>query len=117
MAQFDSSFLVTGMDPENIRVHPPSRVIFLCGGVIESPPTPPKMLRDAFYRLTQIVKPQYKIVLAEDAKPLTQDAGYKDLFLFESDIAQIVGLILLFVESPGSFAELGACLGNFYSTI
>ena len=34
--------------------------------------------------------------------------SYHDLLSFESDIAQIVGLILLFAESAGSLAELGA---------
>lgn len=66
------------------------------------------MLRDAFYRMALDAHAAYKIVLAEDAKPLTSDAGYKDLFEFESDIAQLVGLILLFAESAGSLAELGA---------
>jgi hypothetical protein len=66
------------------------------------------MLRDAFYRVCKNSAPDFSVVLAEDALPLTAEAGYRDLFSFESDIAQIVGLILLFAESPGSLAELGA---------
>ncbi len=46
--------------------------------------------------------------MAEEAKPLNTDAGYSDLLSFKSDIAQVVSLILLFAESPGSLAELGA---------
>jgi len=42
------------------------------------------------------------------ANPLTTDANYTGLLSFESDIAQVVGLIVLFVESAGSLAELGA---------
>jgi hypothetical protein len=70
--------------------------------------TLPTTLRDAFYRIVSATAPKFKIVLAEDAAPLTSEAGYSDLFSFESDIAQLVGLILLFAESPGSLAELGA---------
>ena len=66
------------------------------------------MLRDVFFRTITPTAYPYKIILAEAADPLTTEAGYNDLFLFESDIAQIVGLILLFVESAGSIAELGA---------
>ena len=42
------------------------------------------------------------------ANPLTTDANYTVLLSFESDIAQVVGLNVLFVESAGSLAELGA---------
>ncbi len=97
------------MNPETFRVRSPSTVVFLCGGVIDKArSSPPVCLRDAFWRLISLTAPKYKVVLAEDAEPLTTDAGYGDLFSFESDIAQIVGLILLFAESPGSLAELGA---------
>ena len=97
------------MNPENFRVHSPSAVVFLCGGVIDrTKAAPAACLRDAFWRLISLTAPKYKIVLAEDAEPLTTDAGYGDLFSFESDIAQVVVLIVLFAESPGSLAELGA---------
>ena len=80
----------------------------MCGGVIADATLAPASRRDALYRALSVAAPQYQIILAETATPLTTEAGYKDLFSFESDIAQVVGLILLFVESPGSFAELGA---------
>ena len=66
------------------------------------------MLRDVFYRSAKLLLGKFRIVLAEDAKPLEAEAGYKDLLSFESDIAQVVGVILLFAESAGSLAELGA---------
>lgn len=69
---------------------------------------PPRALRDAFHRAIQGQVQGFSIILAEGAKPLEAEAGYTDLFQFESDIAQIVGLILLFAESAGSLAELGA---------
>lgn len=96
------------MKPDSLRVHAPSSIVFLCGGAFEKPEAPPKMLRDVFYRVAKLIPEKFRMVLAEDAKPLEADAGYKDLLSFESDIAQIVGVILLFAESPGSLAELGA---------
>lgn len=89
-------------------MHAPTTVVFLCGGAIDGTLDPPVALRDAFYRIVSTAPPAYSLVLAEGAVPLTAEAGYKDLFSFESDIAQLVGLILLFAESAGSLAELGA---------
>jgi hypothetical protein len=96
------------MDPNSLRVHAPSSVVFLCGGAINASLATPEVLRDAFLRIARVAAPKYEVMLAEDAKPLVVDAGYDNLLRFESDIAQVVGQILLFVESPGSLAELGA---------
>lgn len=82
--------------------------MFLCGGAIVPGLPDPVVLRDAFLRAATLSGAPYKIILAEEAKPLTTEAGYDNLLSFESDIAQLVGLILLFVESAGSLAELGA---------
>ena len=50
-----------------------------------------------------------EIVLAEDFTRLSVfSAHYKDILEFESDLAQITELIILFCESAGSFAELGS---------
>lgn len=51
---------------------------------------------------------KYSFMKAEDVNVFAPKENYKDLLKFESDIAQISGLILLFTESAGSFAELGA---------
>ena len=96
------------METETIRVHAPSTVVFVCGGQHEPGLERPANLRDAFLRIHSKSDASYKVMLAESSNPFELDAGYKDLFQFESDIAQVVGLILLFVESAGSFAELGA---------
>jgi hypothetical protein len=96
------------MKADGFRVRAPTTVVFLCGGLINPALSTPLTLRDAFSRTIAASAPKFKVVLAEEAQPLTSDAGYHDLFSFESDIAQIVGLILLFAESPGSLAELGA---------
>jgi hypothetical protein len=102
------SELTKSIKSESIRVHAPSSVVFLCGGAINPGLPDPVVLRDAFLRAAKVSGANYQIILAEDAKPLTTEAGYNNLLSFESDIAQLVGLILLFVESAGSLAELGA---------
>ena len=94
--------------PDTLKVTSPNSVVFLCGGAFDGALAEPEVLRDAFFRMRGAPSVTYDIVLAEDANPLTADAGYSDLLSFESDIAQVVGLILLFVESAGSLAELGA---------
>lgn len=47
-------------------------------------------------------------MLAEELNGFFPDGNYKDLLQFEADIAQISSMILLFSESFGSAAELGA---------
>lgn len=79
------------MNIETLSVHAPTSVVFLCGGAIQSTEDPPLMLRDAFYRASMGSAQRYKLILAEEAKPLDTDAGYSDLLSFESDIAQVVG--------------------------
>lgn len=108
MADFHPKDLIANMRPETLRVHAPSSVVFLCGGAMDAALANPSVLRDAFHRVATANGAAYSIVLAEAAKPLTNDAGYSDLLSFESDIAQVVGVILLFAESAGSLAELGA---------
>jgi hypothetical protein len=108
MAKFHPNDLIEGMKLESLKVHAPTSIVFLCGGAMQQDLAAPAVLRDAFFRTAKLAGEPYTIVLAEEAKPLTNDAGYSNLLSFESDIAQVVGLILLFVESAGSLAELGA---------
>lgn len=108
MVTFNPSDLVGSIKRDSLRVRRPSKVVFLCGGKLGDAKSPPPALRDAYYRLVLDSPPKYKVMLAEDANPLTADAQYVDLLSFESDIAQVVGLIVLFVESAGSLAEFGA---------
>jgi hypothetical protein len=105
---FRPDSLIKCIKAESLRVHAPTVVVFLCGGAMVDKQRPPTALRDVFYRNIHGTAQSYSVILAEGAKPLEADAGYTDLFQFESDIAQIVGLILLFAESAGSLAELGA---------
>jgi hypothetical protein len=99
------------LDEQKIHVRAPNAVIFLCGGQcsLVSEPTP-LSLRDAFLKI--IDNPAIKdceLIQAEDITRLTIFSDcYGDILQFETDLAQITELILLFCESPGSLAELGA---------
>lgn len=98
-------------DAERIHVQAASEIIFLCGGQRSdiSDPTP-LSLRDAFLKiLDNPFLRQRDLIQAED---ITDNIyffdKYDDILEFETDIAQIVELIILFCESEGSLAELGA---------
>ena len=96
-------------DPQTLRVRNPHDVIFVCGGETDSPPELIKSRRDALMRICMTGDfAKFSFMKAEDVNVFAPKENYKDLLRFESDIAQISGLILLFTESAGSFAELGA---------
>jgi hypothetical protein len=94
-----------------IHVQAPNDVVFLCGG--KTSPIDDKVplsLRDAFLKiLINPVLANRELIQAED---ITSDADffskYNNLLDFETDLAEIVELIVLFCESEGSFAELGS---------
>jgi len=46
--------------------------------------------------------------LAEDFKDWMRSSTYEELFTFEQDLAALASLIIIFVESDGAIAELGA---------
>ncbi len=94
----------------SIRVHAPTSVVFVCGGAVESNDTTPRSLRDAFLRTAhKTILVKYEVRRAEEMEWAFPKGGeYGELVEFESDIAQISDLIVLFSESAGSLAELGA---------
>lgn len=68
-------------------------------------------VRSIFYERLKVEKPNFynRVLLAEEANKWYRAAGiYPNLVVLESDIAALSSLILLFVESAGSIAELGA---------
>lgn len=96
---------------DQVRVRAPTKSILLCGGQMTNVgQEPPKSLRDAFYKISSGAIPSNASLLrAEDVNAvIIRDANYADFLRFESDIAQVCELVLLFCESEGSFAELGS---------
>lgn len=99
------------MDVDKIHVQAPSDIIFLCGGQRTdlSEPTPVS-LRDAFLKIIDNpVLRKRDLVQAEDISAATTFFDtYENILDLETDLAQIVELIVLFCESEGSLAELGS---------
>lgn len=89
------------------RFNVPFRSLFLCGGVRADGTERATSLRDYLYR-KRGMRLKANVVFAEDANQIYRDTKYSDLISFEEDIARIVSCVLVIVESPGSFAELGA---------
>lgn len=98
------------IDMGAVYVQPPTDVIFLCGGKMKPKSALNVSIRDAFLKIPDNPAVQGRqMMLAEkvNAFHLSRPA-YPDLLRFEVDFAQICELILLFSESQGSIAELGA---------
>jgi hypothetical protein len=51
---------------------------------------------------------RHTTLMAEDLNAFFPNGNYQDILTFEADIAQLADLVLLFSESFGSVAELGA---------
>jgi hypothetical protein len=99
------------LDADKIHVQAPTNVIFLCGGQISSlSVVKPLSLRDAFLKILHNPAIAGRdIIQAEDiTSGLAFFSRYDNLLDFETDLAQLVELIVLFCESEGSLAELGA---------
>ncbi len=104
--------LFNDLELSEVRVHRPSKFVFLCGGLI--PPNNQgraQNLRDYLYRIRGLSR-RYNIVLAEIATQLYRDGRYTDLISFEEDIARIASVVLVIAESAGSLTELGAFTAN-----
>jgi len=102
--------LIGTINLDRLRIGPPRRFIFFCGGKIDSTSRKSPSLRDYLTRQltgTKSVDDAY-FVYAESATQLYRDSKYKDLIAFEEDIAQISDIVLIIGESAGSLTELGA---------
>lgn len=100
------------LELSEVRVHRPSKFVFLCGGFIsQDNRARAQNLRDYLYRVRGL-SARYNVVLAELATQLYRDGGYTDLISFEEDIARIASVVLVIAESAGSLAELGAFTAN-----
>ncbi len=88
----------------------PSRIWLFGGPFASNNEDPPTSVRESFYRaalngnypwLRDLARP-------EDFPDWIHFSGYKDLLLFERDAGFLSRAIVLFSESPGAIAELGA---------
>jgi len=86
-------------------------LIFLCGGPTSEDSKGYKSCRDIFYKsIKNSPSCPFKdnLVLAEEIFRYFQHSSYKDLISFETDLAELSLLTVVFSESPGSIAEFGS---------
>lgn len=104
------SAFIENLQADGTHVYSPSPFVLLCGGErTDITEIRSKSLRDAF------LKSQFhasikngEVRQIEDIREyFDKDSPFEELVSFESDIAQLSDLVLLFSESPGSFTELG----------
>lgn len=102
--------LLSLVDTEHITVRPFDGFVFLCGGAIES--TDAGIASARHYALSRVDDEGkiagHKVIIAEKMTSLMQGDDYHDLLEFEEHIAALCACVLIFVESPGSIAELGS---------
>jgi len=95
---------------DNCKIQNRPDLIFLCGGPV-SKTGAFLSARDFFNRYLLREKPAWarRIKLAEDISAWFQkDDAFADLLQLENYLAYLAAVTVLFVESPGSIAELGA---------
>lgn len=100
---------ISEWDIQNFRVCYDDQVIFLCGSVVHPKEQEQISMRGHFFHYFCEHNPELseKIILAENFKQYLQNEYYPDLITFEHDVANLSSLIVIFLESSGSIAELG----------
>ena len=98
------------IDTASLTVRHFDGFVFLCGGFVASATDNPASVRDFVYRsiLDREKELSERVYQAEDVNEWYGEDGYSDLISFENDVAHLADSIVIFVESPGSIAELGA---------
>lgn len=87
----------------------PKPDIFLCGGA------DPSSVRHLFMQFAQQDCEEFfsRLVLAENViKSWFRADSYKNLLELEEDLASVASIVPIFLESPGSFAEVGSFASN-----
>jgi hypothetical protein len=101
------------IDPSRTKVVKFPGVILVCGGIRVPEPGTPTSLRDYIlrYMSAAYTSAASYVVLPEDLFDWANDAVYPNIFDLEEHLAALASVIVIFVESPGSIAELAAfCL-------
>jgi hypothetical protein len=82
-----------------------SNIVFVCGGPIDEP-----SMRQRFLKYGNTELPHLRMFLAESAEKdfsTNEEATLHDVGEFEEIIGEIADCLIIFPESPGSYAELG----------
>tara|TARA_R100001244_G_scaffold64627_3_gene53459 strand:+ start:2549 stop:3511 length:963 start_codon:yes stop_codon:yes gene_type:complete len=99
---------------KNSRIVLTQPILFLCGGQIDIKSVEPLSVRGALVDHLHSVGCDLAqgITLAEEFADWIHDSNYRDLLVFESDIAHISSLIVIILESAGALTELGLFVKN-----
>jgi len=82
-------------------------IMFVCGGALQEGD---RFLRKRFIEWAALDLPEFVCLLAEEALSDSfagEGRGFVNLGKFESVVADIADCVVIFPESPGSFAEVG----------
>lgn len=98
-------------DLEKLTVRPFDGFVFLCGGPFSD--STEKIDSARHYAVNRSKAVQHtiagrKVILAEKLTGLLRGADFLDLLDLENHIAALASSVVIFVESPGSIAELGS---------
>ena len=101
---------ISAVDLTKTRIVKFPSFIFLCGGPISNEQGKFLSCRDIFYSFINKNSCSFRenIIRAEEVFKYFEHSDYQDLLRFESDLAELSSLTVLFSESPGSIAELGS---------
>lgn len=99
------SFLRSSLSENRLYIKPDRHIVFVCGGDKAH-----VNLRSNFLKYAETHLSHIRIILAEDAYGDLMSGStpqFVNLAIFEDLLADISDCIVLFPESPGSYAELG----------
>jgi hypothetical protein len=103
---------ITTVDPKKTTVVSFPEFIAIFGSEISiaEQKSPPLSKRDAFYWWFKDNRSDLNelILLPESYNDWGEFTVYSDLLLFEKDLGYLTSAVIIFLESPGSIAELGA---------
>jgi hypothetical protein len=103
-----ADFLKSVNIPASRVINTPN-LIFLCGGITKKNGLY-ESARDYFHRYLRANNPSIakRVRLAENVNKSLNPGSFSDLLDLENYLADVSDLLIIFVESPGSIAELGA---------
>jgi hypothetical protein len=111
MAQGAVELFRTNINPADIRIERLPNFILVFGGPLGGPEDPIKSARQMFLNWTKVNRRDLDdwLIKPEDYESSwNSHQGYPNLIDFERDSVCLTRAVILFSESPGSHAELGA---------
>jgi hypothetical protein len=110
-----ASFFISAAAPDGAEIEKLPSLLAIFGGTLSTQleidaGNQPKSKRDAFIRWLRKDRDdlQPSILLPESYDDWSNFNTYSDLLLFEEDLGYLTAAVVIFLEAPGSIAELGA---------